>query len=148
MYPVILTIHVLSATIWTGGHLVLSLAILPAALRRRDVQLLSTFEGLYERVGLPALLVQVLTGLHLAATMAPDPAMWFGFGNVVSQTVTLKLLLLAATLVVGLHARFRIVPNLTVERLPQFAAHVVLVTLLAVGFVVVGVSFRTGGLFG
>jgi hypothetical protein len=40
------------------------------------------------------------------------------------------------------------VPNLTVERLPQFAAHVVLVTLLAVGFVVVGVSFRTGGLFG
>jgi len=148
MYQVMVTIHVLGAAIWVGGHLVLALAILPSALHTRDLRLLVAFESLYEKVGLPALLVQVLTGFHLIATAAPDPAMWFGFGNVVSQTISLKFILLALTLAVGLHARFRIVPNLTPERLPAFAVHVVLITLLAVGFAVVGVSYRTGGLFG
>lgn len=148
MYQAMLIAHVLGATIWVGGHLVLCLAILPSALHTRDIRLLVAFESLYERVGLPALLIQVLTGFHLAATAAPDPAMWIGFGNVVNQTITLKLILLTLTLAVGLHARFRLVPTLTPERLPAFAVHVVLITLLAVAFAVVGVSFRTGGLFG
>ncbi len=61
MYQLILTLHVLAATIWTGGHLVLALGILPDVLKNRDVEGLLNFEGKYERVGIPALIVQVIT---------------------------------------------------------------------------------------
>ncbi len=36
--------HVLSATIWTGGHLVLALGVLPDALRRRDRAAVAAFD--------------------------------------------------------------------------------------------------------
>ena len=63
MYSLLLLLHILAATVWTGGHLVLALTVLPRALRARDPQILLQFESGYERVGMPALLLQVLTGL-------------------------------------------------------------------------------------
>jgi len=32
----LLTLHVLGACVWTGGHLVLAVAVLPRAVARRD----------------------------------------------------------------------------------------------------------------
>ncbi len=57
MYAWILLLHLLGAAIWTGGHLVLALGILPQALKTRDPKLLLAFERVYERIGLPALLL-------------------------------------------------------------------------------------------
>ena len=37
MYGWALLLHVLGATIWTGGHLILALTILPRVLREQDV---------------------------------------------------------------------------------------------------------------
>lgn len=34
-YYIILSIHIIGATIWAGGHLVLALSILPDALKKR-----------------------------------------------------------------------------------------------------------------
>ena len=56
------------------------------------------------------------------------------------------IILLVLTLALALHARLRIIPRLSPERLPTLALHIVLVTILAVLFVVVGVGFRTGGI--
>ena len=70
-YPLLLAVHILGATIWTGGHLVLALSILPAALRDGNVSAIRAFETAFERVGLPALAVQVATGLWLALRAAP-----------------------------------------------------------------------------
>ncbi len=36
MYATILLLHILGATIWTGGHLVLAVTILPRVLRERS----------------------------------------------------------------------------------------------------------------
>lgn len=115
----LLFLHLLGAAIWVGGHLVLALGILPGALRRRDPQAIRAFEQVYERIGIPALLLQVVSGLWLASLWLPFDH-WFG-ATPVARALQLKLLLLAATAALGVHARLRLIPNLNAESLPKLA---------------------------
>jgi putative copper export protein len=146
MFKLALILHVLGASVWTGGHLVLSLTILPRALRQRDPGVIRSFEEGYERIGLPSLAIQVVTGLWLAHRLMPRLADWFSFTTIANTHVALKLLLLLLTVVLALHARLRIIPRLTERTLPMLAWHVIAVTVLAVLFVLLGVGLRTGGL--
>lgn len=144
MYGAILLLHILSATIWTGGHLVLAVTVLPRVLRERSPARLLEFESAYERIGMPALVVQVATGLWLAHRMVPEPGRWLAFDDPVASLVGVKLLLLATTVGFALDARLRVIPHLSDRNLVALAWHIVPVTLVSVLFVVVGVSFRTG----
>ncbi len=146
MYGMFLLLHVLSATVWTGGHLVLALTILPRVLREKSPSELLRFESAFERVGLPALFIQVLTGTWLAYRMMPDITQWFAFDNPVSRLLMLKLFLLAVTVALALDSRLRLIPRLSANTLTSLAWHIVVVTILSVLFVVVGVSFRSGWL--
>lgn len=141
----LLFLHLLGAAIWVGGHLVLALGILPGALRRRDPQAIRAFEQVYERIGIPALLLQVVSGLWLASLWLPFDH-WFGATSV-ARALQLKLLLLAATAALGVHARPRLIPNLDAESLPKLGWHIAAITLVGLGFVAVGQSFRFGGAF-
>ena len=71
MYGSLLLLHILAATIWTGGHIVLSVVILPKVLKERSPQLLLDFESVYEKIGMPALIIQIITGVMLGAQAAP-----------------------------------------------------------------------------
>ncbi|HQN39886.1 MAG TPA: CopD family protein, partial [Thermoanaerobaculia bacterium] len=105
------------------------------------------FESAYERLGLPALAAQVLTGLWLAHRQVPEYGRWFTFADPVARLVGTKLLLLAITVGFALHARLRLIPNLSETKLRALAWHVVPVTIVSILFVVVGISFRTGWSF-
>jgi putative copper export protein len=144
MFGVVLLLHILGATVWTGGHLVLAFTILPRVLRERSPARLLDFESAYERIGLPALALQVATGLWLAHRLVPEPGRWLAFADPVATLVGVKLLLLATTVGFALDARLRLIPRLSERNLNALAWHIVPVTLLSVLFVVVGVSFRTG----
>ena len=144
MYGAMLLLHILAATIWTGGHLVLAIAILPRVLRERSPAKLLEFESAYERIGIPSLVVQVATGLWLAHRMVPELSRWLAFGDPVATLVGVKLLLLATTVGFALDARLRLIPRLSEQNLGALAWHIVPVTIVSVLFVVVGVSFRTG----
>jgi putative copper export protein len=147
MYGMLLLLHILAATIWTGGHLVLALTVLPRVLKQKSPSELLRFESAYERIGIPALLIQVATGVWLAYRMIPDMSQWFDFGNPVSRLIGMKLLLLAITVAFAVDARLRIIPQLSEDNLPSLAWHIVPVTATSVLFVFVGVSFRTGWLY-
>ena len=108
MYYTMLSLHLLGATIWAGGHLVLALTILPRALRQRQASIVSDFEASFERVGLPALGTQIVTGLWLAYHLLGSPDHWFQ-ANSVARVVQIKLGLLALTLALALHARLRVI---------------------------------------
>lgn len=144
MYGWLLLLHILGATIWTGGHLILATLILPQVLRERSVEQLLAFEARFERLGMPALIVQVITGLLLAQRMLPTPAHWFDPANPVTHVVWAKLALLTLTVLLALDAKLRVLPNLHAGKLVDMAWHIVPVTIFAVLFVVAGVSFRTG----
>jgi putative copper export protein len=144
MYGVLLVLHVLAATVWTGGHLVLALTVLPRVLREKSVAELERFESGFERIGIPALIIQVVTGLMLAHQMMPDVTQWFAFRTPVSHLICTKIGLLVVTVALAADARLRIIPNLTVDRLGSLAWHIIAVTVVSVLFVVVGVSLRAG----
>lgn len=147
MYELAFFLHLLAATVWTGGHLILATTILPQALKQRDIAFIQRFENSYERIGIPALLIQVVTGLYLANRFLPDHSLWFDFSHPIVRVISIKLLLLFATLALAIDARFRVIPKLSANNLVALAWHIIPVTILSVLFVVAGAAFKTGWLY-
>jgi putative copper export protein len=144
LYYFLLTLHLLGATIWTGGHLVLATTVLPRALRARRASILTDFEQGYERLGMPALAVQIVTGLWLAHRLLGSPANWFSDAPL-AHVVHFKLLCLAGTAALAVHAKTRVLPRLSDATLPVMAWHVGGVTVFSILFVLAGASARLGG---
>ncbi len=143
-YYGVLCLHLLGAAIWVGGHLVLATSVLPRALKDGRASIVSEFEAGFERVGLPALALQVATGLWLAQHLLGSPDHWFE-STPVARAIQAKLVLLVLTVILAVHARFRVIPKLDDSTLPALAWHIRAVTVLAVLFVLVGASIRLGG---
>ena len=147
MYKYLLLLHILGATIWTGGHLVLAVTVLPRAVRSRSPEILLQFESGFEKLGIPALIIHVITGVWLAYLRIPSVTSWFALDNLASRLITGKLVLLLLTIMLAAHARIRIIPRLSNTNLNFLAYHIIAVTFISLLFVVLGVSFRTGGFF-
>ena len=98
-------------------------------------------------IGMPALLVQVITGFWMAMQLQPDHGQWLAFGDPVTRLIGIKLFLLLLTVLLALDARFRVIPRLHQPgKLTDMAWHIVPVTLIGIVFVATGVSLRTGWL--
>ena len=144
--PVLVILHALAATVWTGGHLVLDLGVLPRALRARSAAQIRNFEETFEPLGLTALALQVVTGLGMGWIYLPGFQGLFNPANPIGLLVGVKLLLLLATAALALHARLQLIPNLTDDNLQGLAWHIRAITALAIAFVVVGALIRLGRL--
>jgi len=144
-YAIVLVVHILGACVWVGGHLVLSVSVLPRALRERRAKIILDYEHAFERIGIPALLAQVITGFWLARLRVGPVSGWFA-DTPLAHLFHVKLALLLGTIALALHARLVLIPRLTDETLPPLAWHIVTVTTLAVLFVVAGAMFRFGGI--
>ena len=144
MFNYLLILHLLGAAIWTGGHLILALVVLPKVLSSRNLDALLQFEGQFEKIGMPALAIQIITGLWMAHRILPNVGMWFAFDNDISILIGMKLILLLLTAMVAMHARFWVIPRLSTNNLNGLAINIILVTLFSVAFVVVGTLFHTG----
>lgn len=142
MQKIALIFHLLGASVWVGGHLYLVLCLLPSILKDRDVARLLAFEKSFEKLGMSALIIQVLTGLYLIKQLLPDMALWLGGAGVLSALVMMKLSLLALTVLTALSAQLLVIPRLSTQNLPLMAGHVVVITLLALAFLLTGVTFR------
>ncbi len=145
LFKILIILHTLGATVWTGGHLVLAVTVLPQAWKNRDPNPIHQFEEHFEGFGVAALLLQVITGLWLTGIYFPGWQTFWTLDSVVSRYVGIKLGLLVATLTLAIHARFFIIPNLTKETLNSLAIHILGVTTLAVLFVILGAGIRVGG---
>lgn len=147
MYPIVLLLHVLGATIWTGGHLVLAISVLPKALRANSHAPVRDFEDAFEKIGIPALLTQVVTGLWLADRWVGSLGAIFSLATPHARGAAFKLALLLLTVVLALDARLRIIPRLGPHNLRSLAWHIIPVTVVSVLFVAAGVWMRTGSLW-
>ena len=146
VFPLLVIVHALAATVWTGGHLVLDLGVLPRALRAQSAAQVRAFEEVFEPLGLTALAIQVLTGLWMGWIYLPGFQGLFSPSNPIGMLVGIKLLLLAGTAALALHARLRLIHNLTDAHLSGLAWHIRGITALAIAFVVVGALIRLGSL--
>ena len=147
-FPLLVIVHALAATVWTGGHLVLDLGVLPKALRERSADRIRDFEQIFEPLGLAALALQVATGLWMGSILLPGFHGLFNPASPIGLLVGTKLLLIVATAVLAVHARLRLIPSLTDANLSGLAWHIRGITALAIAFVVVGALIRLGGVVG
>jgi putative copper export protein len=145
VFSLLVIVHALAATVWTGGHLVLDLGVLPRALRAQSAEAIRSFEETFEPLGLTALAIQVVTGVWMGWIYLPRFQGLLNPGNPIGMLVGVKLLLLAATAALAIHARLRLIPNLTDDNLNGLAWHIRGITALAIAFVVVGAFIRLGG---
>lgn len=133
-----LFVHLICATIWVGGHIILSTLILPNVLKYKSPAMLLDFEEKFEKIGMPALIIQVITGFFLAHTIAPDIGSWFDFANENTTPIRLKLIFLVLTVLFAIDARFRVIPKLSEKNLNDMALHIIAVTIFSIGFVFAG----------
>ena len=52
---------------------------------------------------------------------------------------------LGATILIAAHARIRLITRLKEENLGYLAAHIIVITLLSIAFLVLGTTLRMGG---
>lgn len=126
--------------------MILSIGLLPKALKERDPEIITNFEKSYEKIGLPALLVLVVTGIFLSYSYGITVSDWFSFSNSIEKVVSIKLILLFTTLGLAIHARLFIIPKLSAKSLPFMAAHIILITLVGLTMMVIGTFVRFGGI--
>jgi putative copper export protein len=119
---------------------------MPRALREQSVQMVRSFEEMFEPLGLTALAVRVVTGLCMGWIYFPGISGLFDHRNPIGILLGVKLLNLAATAALAVHARLQLIRNLKDENLSSLAWHIRVITALAIGFVVVGALIRLGGL--
>ena len=148
-HHILLVLHLIAATIWVGGHLVLAIGYLPKALKHKDFSYIGNFEKTYEPIGMPSLAVLVITGILMAYDYNAGFSSWFSFASPIERVVSLKLTFLLTTVCFAISAQTRVLPKLRkghIEKLPEMAVHIICVTLIGVLMVILGSLVRIGGL--
>lgn len=140
MQPLLLFLHLLGACIWAGGHLILLFVIMPEARRIQSPEYLLRFEKMYERIGMPALFTQLITGGLLFAAMFPTGG--FSVSHPLSYKLYIKLGLLLVTFAIAIHARFFVLKNFTAAKLPLMHKHIAVVTVVSLLFILAGINFK------
>mgnify|MGYP007063412016 FL=1 len=129
IFQTLVILHVIGATIWTGGHLVLSTTVLQKALKLKDKNILLDFEEQYERIGMPALLSQIITGVILAIYYSNDFWIIFLMDNKIHTIITIKVILLIITSATAIHAKIKVLPSLSNDSLPYMENMFILLLL-------------------
>lgn len=149
LYRLLVILHLIGASTWIGGHVVLVRVILPAARRANDAGPVREFERSFGRIGMASLLVQAITGAWLVS-ISPFIGGWgsmFREPTAATHLALAKLLMLVIILAMAGHASHRILPRLSAETLGRLARHAWIVTVLSILMLACGAGIRLGGLF-
>lgn len=145
---ILLILHLLGAAVWVGGHIILSVIILPQVWKQRVVDILFDFETKYEWIGMPALLLMIITGVRMAYLYNVKIGSWFAFETPIETVISFKLSCLLAILVLALSAQFKVLPKLkkSIKVLPLMSFYIIAVTVISIAMLVLGSFVRFGGI--
>lgn len=146
LHQLLLIIHLLAATVWVGGHLILLLIYVPKARKTNSLDGISFFRKNFEILGMPSLILLLLTGVLLAYDYDVSIDKWFQFKGGVERIVSIKLLLFITTITLALTATKLIFPKLKNQPKPILYLFIILVTSIAVIMLVLGSLIRVGGI--
>ncbi len=146
-HHLLLIIHLMSATVWVGGHLILVASYLPRAIKEKNQNYILNYEKKHEPIGMLSLILLVLSGILMAYKYGVTIEHWFEFATPIEKIVSTKLLLLFATLLFALSAQFKVLPKLNnnIKYLPEMALHILCVTIIGISMLILGSFVRFGG---
>ncbi len=145
-HQIILILHLLAATVWVGGHLFLSIRYLPEALKKKEASILVNFKNKFEPVGLPSLVILLVTGILMAYHYDVTFSEWFSFSNGIEKVVSTKLLLLFISIGMAINAQLFVFPKVKSDNLRPVAFQIITITMIGVAMLVLGSLVRIGGL--
>lgn len=145
-HQIILIIHLLAATVWVGGHLILLLRYVPKAIKSKSLEELSSFRKNFEPVGMPSLFILIITGILMAYDFDVTIDKWFLFKNSIEKIVSIKLVLLFISLTLAFITLKFILPS--INKISPYILYFIifLVTTIAVTMLILGSLVRRGGL--
>ena len=145
-HQVTLILHLLAATIWVGGHLLLLLRYVPKAIKSKSLEELSAFRKNFEPVGMPSLFIFIITGILMAYDYNITFEKWFLFENSIEKIVSIKLILLFISLTLAFITIKFVLPS--INKISPFILYFIifLVTTIAVTMLVLGSLVRVGGI--
>ena len=146
IYEITIILHILFACIWTGGYIIFSAVYLPQALKKKDSSIIRTFERNFGKIGIPALGLQLITGIILAFRYIPNFFDWFSFSNFIHANITLKLILVIIILFLAHYLKLKIIPKMSNENMGPASFYIILIAVMSIVLVLIGTSFRFGGL--
>jgi putative copper export protein len=146
-YKILVMAHILGAALWIGGRAVLVGVVIPRAKRTGDIERLQEFEKGIGRIGLAALVVQLVTGLWLTTHWLGGLGALLRPTNPIAHMALTKIALLVALVGLAGYAHHRMLPRLEPRGLGAFTVHAWVVATLSVLLLVLGVGIRTGGLW-
>lgn len=111
-HHIVLIFHILSASVWVGGHLILLFSYVPVAIKEKSPETIVSFRKRFEPIGLPSLLILVITGVIMAYDYNVKIENWFSFSSSIEKVVSLKLILVITTMILAVLATRFIFPNL------------------------------------
>lgn len=145
LHHFLLILHLIAATIWVGGHIILCFIFLPKALKNKAPEIIIDFEKQYGPVGMPALFVLIVTGVWMAYDYGVPLQQWFAFSGGIETVVSTKLMLLFTTFAVAIHAQKAVIPKLSNQNLKEMALHILAITIIGIAMLVFGSTIRFGG---
>lgn len=145
-HHILLFVHIICACIWVGGHLILLCRYVPEALKEKSTKPILAFRKRYESIGMPSLLLLIVTGILMAYDFNVTASTWFHFANPLEKAISLKLILVLVTLLLASIATRFIFPKLSSQVKPILILFISLVTTIAMIIVFVGTTIRYGGL--
>ena len=97
-------------------------------------------------MGLPSLLILLVTGILMAYDYDVTFTKWFSFSNAIERVVSIKLILLFTTVFMAINAQLVVFPKVTSERLLPVAIQIITITSIGLAMLVLGSFVRVGGL--
>lgn len=146
LHHLVLIIHLLAATIWVGGHLLLAICYLPTALKKKDPHIILNFEKKFETLGMSSLALLIITGIWMAYDFGVTIETWFHFSSGFEKVISIKLILLFCTFICAICAQFYVIPNLNQNNIKKMAVIIVSVTSIGVAMLILGSTLRYGGI--
>lgn len=146
-YLTLVVLHVLGAAVWVGSLVSILLGSIPHARNAGDLSALKHVGKIVVgRLGLAALVLQILTGIRLATKWIVWSAI-FSTPSGPGHLILAKIVLLVVVLAVAGHIYHRTLPALSREKLAMFSTLNWVVLALSLLIVIAGVGVRSGGLF-
>ena len=143
-HQIMLIIHLLAATIWVGGHLILLLRYAPKTIKSKSLNEINLFRKNFEPIGIPSLLLLLITGIIMAYDYDVSVNKWFSFESSIEKIVSLKLILFFCTILFAFTAVKFLFPKLQNKHSYIVLIFIFLVTSIAVTMLILGSLIRIG----
>lgn len=140
----LIILHILGASIWIGGMLIMALGVLPKAKKINDSSMVKNFEGSFHILGMIALTVQFLTGFRLAMIYAGGMKGLFDFSNHAAVLFIWKLVLILMTMGIFVVFKKKTINNLIDDNVANASTPIWILTLLAIALMILGLGFSRG----